>query len=65
MMVEAIDNLSMEVRSRDAGRSVEAEAVDTEVMDYGEIEISEPRDSVMKVAEEDKYEVVVKNGKGR
>ena len=64
-MIKRIDNLSMEVRSRDAGRSVEAEAVDTEVMDYEEIEISEPRDSVIKVAEEDKYEVVVKNGKGR
>ena len=64
-MIKRIDNLSMEVRRRDAGRSVEAEAVDTEVMDYGEIEISEPRDSKMKVAEEDKYEVVVRNGKGR
>ena len=64
-MIKRIDNLSMEVRSRDAGRSVEAEAVDTVEMDYEDIEIIEPRDSMMKVAEEDKYEVVVKNGKGR
>ena len=64
-MIKRIDNLSMEVRSRDAGRSVEAEAVDTVEMDYEDIEIIEPGDSKMKVAEEDKYEVVVKNGKGR
>lgn len=34
-------------------------------MDYEEIEIIEPGDSVIKVAEEDKYEMVVRNGKGR
>ena len=58
-MIKRLDNLSMEVRSRDAGISVEAEAVDTVEMDYEDIEISEPGDSVLKVAEEDKYEVVV------
>lgn len=64
-MIKRLDNLSMEVRRRDAGRSVEAEAVDTVEMDYEEIDIGEPGDSVLKVAEEDKYEVVVRNGKGR